>query len=189
MHMLRNTLESWGWPARAFHWIVAAMVLGLFAHGLWMEVLPEEQERFQLWLHVAVGITLLLIAAAGFVWWLLNVVPAEPAGSPAWRRNGARLMHWGLYALIFAVTLTGWALTGTLRAPVGIDLFGVINVPQLLAPGSAYHELLEEAHELLANVLIALVAVHVAAALYHHFIVRDGVLLRMLGRVPKPEGR
>jgi cytochrome b561 len=80
------------------------------------------------------------------------------------------------------VTITGWALAGTLREPVGIDLFGFIGVPQLVAPGSADHELFEEAHEVLSNVLIALVVVHVAAALYHHFVLRDGVLRRMLGR-------
>jgi cytochrome b561 len=58
-------------------------------------------------------------------------------------------------------------------------------VPQLVAPGSGGHELFEEAHEILANVLIALVAVHVVAALYHHFILRDAVLWRMLGSKPK----
>jgi cytochrome b561 len=180
--MFRNTIESWGWPARAFHWIVAALVLGLFAHGLWMEDIPDDAAQFQIWLHSAVGITLLAIAALAFVWWLFNVVPAEPAGTPEWQRRAARIAHWTLYTLIFAVTITGWALTGTLREPVGIDLFGFIGVPQLVAPGSADHELFEEAHEILSNVLIALVVVHVAAALYHHFVLRDGVLRRMLGR-------
>lgn len=185
--MIRNTSESWGWPARAFHWIIAVMVLGLFAHGLWMEDIPDDAAHFQIWLHSAVGISLLAIAAAAFVWWLVNRVPAEPAETPAWQSGAAHLTHWTLYALIFGVTLSGWALTGTLRAPVEIDMFGFISVPQLLAPGSGYHELFEEAHEVLANVLIALVAVHVAAALYHHYILRDAVLWRMLGRKPKHE--
>jgi len=185
--MIRNTRESWGWPARAMHWIVALMVLGLFAHGLWLEDLSRDQRAFQTWLHSAVGITLLLVVAAGFLWWLFNVVPAEPSNTPAWQRRAAQLAHWGLYALIFAVTITGWALTDTLRQPVGVDLFGFISVPQLVGPGSGMHGLLEEAHELLSNVLIALVVVHVAAALYHHFVLRDAVLVRMLGRKPKEE--
>jgi cytochrome b561 len=183
--MIRNTLEGWGWPARALHWIVAILVLGLFAQGLWMEELGRDQEMFQLWLHSAAGISLLAIAAAGFLWWLVNVAPAEPAGTPAWQHRAARLAHWALYALIFAVTIGGWALVGTLREPVGIDLFGFISVPQLTGPQSGAHELLEEVHEIAAYALIALAAVHVAAALYHHLVLRDNVLLRMLGRKPR----
>jgi cytochrome b561 len=187
--MIRNTIEGWGWPARALHWIVAAMVLGLFAHGLWLEDLPDDAAHFQVWLHSAVGISLLAIAALAFVWWLVNAVPVEPTATPEWQRRAARIAYWVLYALIFGVTITGWALTGSMREPVGIDLFGFIGVPQLVAPGSASHEFFEEAHEILANVLIALVAVHVAAALYHHFVLRDGVLWRMLGSKPKQESR
>jgi cytochrome b561 len=180
--MIRNTSVSWGWPARALHWIVAAMVLGLFAHGLWMEDLGRGQRAFQVWLHSAVGISLLVIAAAGFVWWLLNVVPAEATGTPAWQRRAAKIAHWGLYALILAASVAGWALTGTTRDPVAVELFGLIDVPPLIGPGAPYHRLLEEAHELLSYLLIALVVVHVAAALYHHFVLRDSVLVRMLGR-------
>jgi len=183
--MIRNTSESWGWPTRALHWIVAAMVLGLFAHGLWLEDIPDDAAHFQVWLHSAVGISLLAIAVLAFVWWLFNVVPAEPTAAPEWQRRAARIAHWALYALIFGVTISGWALTGSMREPVGIDLFGFIGVPQLVAPGSGGHELFEEAHEILSNVLIALVAVHVVAALYHHFILRDAVLWRMLGSKPK----
>jgi cytochrome b561 len=157
------------------------MVLGLFAHGLWMEDIPDTAAHFQIWLHSAVGITLLLVAAAGWLWWLTNTAPAEPATMPQWQQHAARFAHWALYALIFGVAITGWALTSTLREPVSIDLFGLIGVPQLLAFGPADHELIEEAHEILANALIALVVVHVGAALWHHFVLRDNVLRRMLG--------
>ncbi len=183
--MLHNTRESWGLPTRALHWIVAALVLGLFAQGLLMEDLPRDQRTYQTWLHAAFGISLLVLAAAAFVWWLVNPAPAEPSAMPAWQRYAARLAHWGLYGLIFAVTITGWLLTGTMREPVAIALFGFVEVPQLVGPGSGYHGLLEETHEVLSNALIALAGVHVAAALYHHFILRDGVLLRMLGRTPQ----
>jgi cytochrome b561 len=64
-------------------------------------------------------------------------------------------------------------------------MFGFIGLPQLTAPGSSAHELYEEAHELFAYALIVLVAVHVAAALYHHFVLRDAVLWRMLGSKPQ----
>jgi len=186
--MIRNTSESWGWPTRALHWIVAALVIGLFVHGLWMEDLGRDARAFNIWLHCAVGISLLAIAAAAFVWWRLNAVPAEPQGTPAWQSRAARFAHWGLYALIFAATIAGWALTGSMRDPVAIQLFGFIDVPQLMGPGSGGHELFEELHELAAYLLIALAGVHATAALYHHFVLRDTVLLRMLGRKPKHKG-
>jgi cytochrome b561 len=185
--MIRNTRESWGWPTRALHWIVAAMVIGLFVHGLWMEDLGSDARAFNIWLHCAVGISLLAIAAAACVWWRVNAVPAEPTGMPAWQSRAARLAHWGLYALIFAATIAGWVLTGTMRDPVAIQLFGFIDVPQLIGPGSGFHKLFEEGHELAAYLLIALAAVHAAAALYHHFVLHDAVLLRMLGRKPNHE--
>jgi cytochrome b561 len=187
--MIRNTTESWGWPARGLHWIVAALVLGLFAHGLWMEDMPREQRIYQTWLHAAFGISLLAIATAAFVWWLVNPVPASPAGTSAWQHRAAHLAHWALYALIFATTIAGWALTGTAREPVAIDLFGLVSVPQLLSPGSGLHEFLEEAHELAAYLLIAVAGAHVAAALYHHFLLRDAVLLRMLVGKPQRQDR
>jgi cytochrome b561 len=105
--MIRNTGESWGWPARVLHWIVAAMALGLFAHGLWMEDLPRDQRGFQTWLHVAVGATLLAFVVVGFVWWLLNAAPRDPARTPVWQRRAAQVVHWVLYALIFATLVAG----------------------------------------------------------------------------------
>lgn len=183
--MIRNSSESWGWPARAFHWIVAVMVLGLFVHGEWMEDLPLLGRDYQIWLHSAVGASLLAVAAAGFLWWLLNTVPKPPPGTPAWQDRVARLAHWALYALIFATLISGWLLTGTLRGGPEVQMFGVITLPALLEPGSGFHEFLEEAHEVSVNALIALVVLHAAAALYHHFVLRDAVLWRMLGPKPK----
>jgi cytochrome b561 len=185
--MIRNSRDSWGWPTRALHWIVAVAVLGLFVHGLWMEDLGRGQRGLQIWLHSAIGISLLMIAAAACVWWLVNRAPAEPPGTPAWQRHAASLVHSGLYLLIFAATLSGWLLTGAMRVPIDVELFGVISVPTPVSFGPGYHEVFEEAHEIFANVLIALASVHAAAALYHHFVLRDAVLWRMLGPKPKHE--
>jgi len=183
--MIRNSSESWGWPARAFHWIVAATVLGLFVQGEWMEDLARSDRTYQIWLHCAVGASLIAIAGAGFLWWLFNDVPKPPSDTPAWQETAARLVHWLLYALIFVALISGWLLTGTMRGGIDVQMFGVVTLPALLAPGSGFHEVLEEAHELSVNALIALVAMHVMAALYHHFVLRDAVLWRMLGPKPK----
>ena len=185
--MIRNSRDSWGWPTRALHWIVAVAVIALFVHGLWMEELGRDQRGLQIWLHSAIGISLLGLAAepcAG------RVVTAAPAGQPGTRhgqRHAESRVHAGLYRLIFAVTLSGWLLTGAMRVPIDVDLFGVISAPPPVSFGPGYHEVFEEAHEIFANVLIALASVHAAAALYYHFVLRDAVLWRMLGPKPKHE--
>ena len=131
--MIRNTSESWGWPARILHWLIALMVLGLFAFGLWMVDVAPRRER-----------------------------------------------PYYFAILTFATPIVGWLMSGTFEHPLEPKVFGLFPVPQLLAAASPYHELLTEMHETLAFALIGLVGVHAAAALYHHFVLRDSVLRRMV---------
>ena len=90
--------------------------------------------------------------------------------------------------MTFATAIVGWFMSGTFEQPLAPKVLGLIAVPQPLSAGSPYNELLEETHETLAFTLIALVCVHAVAALYHHFVLRDGVLRRMIAgaRMPKP---
>jgi cytochrome b561 len=118
--------------------------------------------------------------AARFLWWLANIVPAAPAETPAWQRTAAKISHRLLYAVTFATALVGWLMAGTFKEPVEPLLFGLVPVPQLLEAGSPLNEPLEETHGALAFALLALVIVHTGAALYHHLVLRDSVLRRML---------
>jgi cytochrome b561 len=120
-----------------------------------------------------------------FLWWMVNVAPAAPKGTPAWQRTAAKISHRLLYAVTFATTLVGWLMSGTFERPVQPMLFGLVPVPQPLEAGSPYNELLEETHGALAFTLIALVVVHTAAALWHHFGLRDPVLRRMIAGGPR----
>lgn len=186
--MIRNTSEAWGWPARTLHWLIALMVLGLFAFGLWMTDVPPRGERpFYFAIHASVGITLLALMLGRFFWWMANVVPAPPEGTPAWQRRAAWISHRLLYALTFATAVVGWLMSGTFEQPLEPKVFGLVAVPQLLKARSPYNELLVETHETLAFALIALVGVHTAAALYHHFVLRDSVLRRMLSGASQPK--
>jgi cytochrome b561 len=97
---------------------------------------------------------------------------------PGWQRLAAQINHWALYALLFAMPLTGWMMSSASNYPV--SWFGLAQLPDLVAPDRSLKELLEEVHELLAIVLIALALLHVAAALKHQFFDRDGLLFRML---------
>jgi cytochrome b561 len=99
---------------------------------------------------------------------------------PNWQKFAARIVHGFLYAVAFATVFAGWMLAGSHRTPVEIKMFGFIDMPQLVAAGSPLHNLLEEVHEFLAFTLITLVAMHTAAALWHHFGRHDNVLTRMV---------
>jgi cytochrome b561 len=179
--MIGNTSDSWGWPARTFHWVIALMVLIQFSFGLWMSEVPQRSERaFYHGIHASIGISILALMVLRLAWRLTNQVPGEPPGMPDWQKLAARSAHWLLYAVTFATVLAGWMLAGSYRTPVGIKMFGLIDMPQLVTAGSSLHELLEEVHEILAFTLIALVTVHTAVALWHHFGRRDDVLMRMV---------
>src|SRR4051812_26321187 len=109
--MLRNTTVSWGWPAKALHWIGALAILILLGHGWWMTHMPPRPERLAnyAW-HAALGYDLLVLVVLRVVWRWFNPVPALPADSRPWEVWSARLGHIGLYALTFATTVVGWLL-------------------------------------------------------------------------------
>jgi len=179
--MIGNTSDTWGWPARTFHWVIAVMVFAQFGLGLWMSDVPLRSERpFYYGIHASIGSSILALIVLRLVWRLANQVPADPASMPDWQKLAARAAHRLLYTVTFATVLAGWMLAGSHRPPVEVKMFGLIDMPQLVAAGSPLHEPLEEVHEFLAFTLIALVVVHTAAALWHHFGRRDGVLMRMV---------
>lgn len=183
--MIRNDNESWGWPARALHWLIALMLLVQIGLAFVMDEVPDHLERYYLGLHASVGASILAVLILRLAWRALNVTPDPPEGTPYWQARLAGLVHWGLYLVTFATVIAGWMLMGSERDPVPVEVFGLVPLPQLMEPNSPYNDLLGEVHETLAFTLMALIIVHVAAALYHHFVVRDDVLRRMSGGAKK----
>jgi len=177
-----NTRSTWGLPAKIFHWLSALLVLFLTAHGWWMTHMVARAGRMtQYQLHAEIGYYLLFLLALRMLWRAANPVPDMPAELPRWERTTAHAAHWVLYALMLGVSISGWMLAGTFSQPIGETLFGVIDVPQLVE-GRAWHRVLEETHEVLSYVLLALVIVHIASALRHHWIRKNDVLRRMMLR-------
>jgi cytochrome b561 len=97
---------------------------------------------------------------------------------PRWQAIAARVNHWALYALLFALPITGWLTSSAANRPV--SWFGLVQLPDFVAPDAGLKEAFEEAHEVLVVLLLTLVVLHVAAALKHQFFDRDGLLFRML---------
>jgi cytochrome b561 len=179
--MVRNSTASWGWPAILLHWIGAALIFVLLAHGWWMTHLAPRPERLAnyTW-HAALGYDLMALLILRLLWRWINPVPDLPNDLKPWEWWSARLTHVGLYVLMFASTLAGWALAGTGRVPFDKDLFG-FPVPLIYtSQDRAMHGLFEDTHKILSYLLAALVLAHIVGALRHHFVKRNDVLVRMI---------
>jgi len=181
MTTLRNTQTAWGGVAKLFHWLGALLVLFLTADGWWMTHLAERAGRLQHYeLHSVIGYYLLLLLALRLAWRVANPAPALPQELKRWERAAALTAHWLLYALMLAVSVSGWMVADTFRRPLEATLFGAVPVPHLLdASYRQYRGLIEASHEALSYVLLALVVVHVAGALRHHYLKKNDVLRRM----------
>lgn len=169
------------------HWVMALGVAALVVMGLAMTHLKLEPMRlFQLYqLHKSIGITVFLAAFLRLAWRLSHRPPDLPEAMPAIEKAAAAGGHLLLYAFLFAQPLTGWALVSASVLNVPTVLYGIVPWPDLpLLPAlddkAPVEALLKLVHAYGAYALIALVAVHTAAALRHHFIIRDDVLRRML---------
>lgn len=179
--MIKNSQDSWGWPAIGLHWIVAVLILGTFGLGLWMGEVPARADRpYYFAIHASLGITLLLILVVRIIWALLNPAPAAVAGTSPLQHAIGRFTHLTLYVLTLATVLVGWLLAGVKTTPIVPMAFGVLPMPSPLLLSHSAEDFLEEAHELAAYALMAFVALHVLAALWHHFILRDETLRRMV---------
>jgi len=188
---LRNDSTGWGWLARALHWGLAVAIIGMLAVGFYMvEVVGDDLlQRFELTqTHKSVGFTVFCLVVARIVWRLANPSPSL-AAMPAWQRAASHVSHAALYGLIVAMPLTGWlmATSSPLNDPdaypmqVKNEVFGLFAMPDPFPTGDeALSETFAAIHFWLAIALVALLAVHVAAALKHHFVDRDRVLMRMV---------
>jgi cytochrome b561 len=177
---LKNTLERWGAVAKTLHWVIVGMIITQFVLANRAESLPLGMAKLAtLARHKSVGITILLLAVLRLAWRFANrQSPPLPANLKGYERFLAHLTHHGLYLLLFALPLTGWAMSSAKNYPV--SWFGVFTLPDFVAPGETLFEQLETAHGVLATALLALAVLHVLAALQHHFIRKDNVLRRML---------
>lgn len=179
--MLRNTADSWGAPAKLFHWVMAALILAQIALGVtaasW-RVSPTKIELF-FW-HKSTGMLILALLALRLAWRLSNPAPLLPAGMAPWERVGARLSHLLLYTLMIALPVTGWIVNSASNIPFRI--FWLIPLPAIVAPDENTADLVAEVHGGLAVLLALVLVAHVGAALRHHYVKKDAVLARMLPR-------
>ena len=180
----RNTSQSWGVAAKLFHWALAALILAQIALGIAAANWPLSPAKLDLFVwHKSTGMLILVLALARLAWRLANPVPELPADTPAWERAAARASHALLYLLIIAMPLSGWVVSAASGIPFRI--FRWIPLPAIVGPDKAVADYAALLHFSLLLLLAALLCVHVAAALRHHYVKRNDVLLRMLPTLGK----
>jgi cytochrome b561 len=165
--------------AKSLHWLIVALLIAQFTVAWTMPHIGRDTPVTTLIsLHFTLGIVILAVAIVRLAWRATHGEPEPEAGLPPWQTATARVVHWLLYALLFVLPVLGWINASWRGMP--IVMFG-LELPHLVAtraPGWAWTG---DVHVLLSEYgLLTLVGLHVAAALYHYFIRRDGVLQRMV---------
>ena len=177
--MIRNTLAAWGTPARWLHWIVATGAGADRARVGGGEPAGVAVEARSLRRHKSIGLVVLALVVVRMLWRLANPAPAPPAAAAAWERRAARASHVLLYRMLIALPVTGWILNSAANIPFRV--FRRFPLPAIVPPDDRTAEFAARAHLALFVVLAVLLAVHVGAALWHHFVGATTVLTRMLG--------
>ena len=165
--------------AIALHWLIALLIFCNFPLGLYLEELALSPSKLKLLsYHKWVGVTIFLLVVLRLVWRATHVPPPLAATIPRWQQLVAHGVHFLLYVLLFAIPVSGWLMSSAKGVPV--VYLGLVQLPDLVGKDKELGELLEEVHEVLNFGMLALVGMHIAAALKHHFINRDDTLRRML---------
>lgn len=171
--------RKYGTVAKTFHWVMAALVLGMLGVGLVMHDVADLSLKLKMYnLHKATGMLVLGLVVLRILWRLAARYPAPAESLTAFERAVSRAVHFGLYLWMAAMPLSGWLMSSSAERPV--SFFGLYTFPDLVGKDEGRAEALGDVHEVLAWSLMALVALHVAGALKHHFIDKDTVLRRML---------
>jgi cytochrome b561/polyisoprenoid-binding protein YceI len=176
---VRNTTQRWGAVSKLLHWSIVLLVIAQFVLANLAEGLPLGMAKLgMLARHKSVGITILALALLRLTWRATQPAPALPAGMPRAQRWLAQGTHALLYLLLLAMPLSGWLMSSAKNYPV--SWFGLLQLPDLVAPGDALYEAMHAAHELMAVALAVTALLHLLGALKHHFVDGDDVLRRML---------
>lgn len=166
----------------ALHWLLALAIVGMAAVGIYMVDLPVSPLRLKLYnWHKWAGVSFLALTALRLLWRATHrpppLPPAVAQAMSGWQMRAYHATHQLMYVLFFAVPLLGWAYSSAAGFP--IVWFGQIPLPDLVGLDKALAELIKPLHQLAALALLGLAGLHVAAALKHHWIDRDGLLARM----------
>ncbi len=190
--MIQQSKLGWGLVTKTLHWTVAALIISIMVVGIFAaKILTYDNIAVRpLWgwlmnQHKALGCIVLGLVFIRAVWTLLYPRPALPASASRLHRRVAATSAVSLYSLMLAVPIAGIGMT--LYAHKGFKFFGLFEFYGPIARDMAVEEKFKLAHQISAYTLLGLLAVHISAALMHHFLLRDDVLRRMWFNKPMGE--
>jgi len=172
--------QRYSGPAIALHWIIALLMVCGFYLGWIMTDIPgftPTKLRYVSW-HKWIGVTVFMLAVVRLIWRSAHQPPPLQVTVPTWQKIAADATHWLLYVLMFIIPLTGYLFSSA--SGVEVVYLGVLPLPTIIGPDVGLKGLLRIAHIVLNYILLALVAMHVLAALKHQLVDRDGLLARMI---------
>jgi cytochrome b561 len=174
-----SAIPGYAVTARVLHWLIAALVLPMIALGIiianeWGG--PVQQPLYDL--HKSIGALLLPLVLVRLVYRLMNPPLPLPADIPALQQFAAHATHWTLYALLIVQPVVGLVATSAYPAP--LPMFGLFELPHVWPPNRPLSERLFVLHRWMGIAIAVVASIHIGAALQHHFLRRDRVLMRML---------
>jgi cytochrome b561 len=168
---------QYGTTAKVLHWLVAGLLLVQYLIGWLMPDVHAGPPGEPMSFHISFGITILVLILMRFVWRLTHFV-APDNSLPAWQRLASEAMHWALYVLVLATTITGW-LFASFRG-WSVSFFYLFPLPMLASKSEANLKAFDGWHQTMEWMLLVFIGVHVATALVHLFGYRDRIMHRML---------
>ena len=178
MRKLRSISGQFSRTAKWLHWLVAFLMLSVLSVAWSFAFIPPDDRAGAIPVHVSIGLIVVMLTLVRLAWRKAVPVPAIPPATPVWMQRGASIGHFLLYALILVQGVLGIWMAAL--SPVDIRLFNGFDLSGL-APASAGSVAgLRQIHFAVACVLTGTIFGHVAAALWHHFVLRDDILIRML---------
>jgi cytochrome b561 len=172
-------MKKFGRISQLFHWLIAAVLLGQIPLAWYMINLPLSPDKLGTYaIHKSIGMVLFSLAVARLVWALLAKRPTLPDSMPRWQVIASKAVEGLLYLLVIVMPITGWLMSSAANFPVSV--FGMLTLPDLVAPDEGLMETLKRAHMMQSRALILLAGIHILAALKHHYIDKDHVLMTML---------
>ena len=164
-------------PMRLIHWTMTAMILAMFCIGLTM-VASLADYHVLVSIHRPLGIAIFVLVCLRFVVRQFSTMPPFPPTMSHGERRIAKASEYLMYGLMFALPLIGWGMLSAARYP--IVLFGSVHLPFILPHGVELYAVLRRLHSLFAYLFILAYLAHFGAVLFHTFVVRDGLLIRMV---------
>lgn len=165
--------------ARSLHWLAVTLVVAQFAVAWTMpDVGPGTQPVGLIAWHLSIGTTILAVMLLRLIWRLTHPAPPPPSDLPQSLQILSRLTHYLLYATLIALPLGGWANASARGWPV--KLYGAISLPALTFKGSAWGLAAGDIHMSAAIALLVIIGLHVAGSAYHAFVLKDGMVRRMV---------